>query len=59
VYDIYIMAKGKKRLPFQAEVAQRQAAALARTTAGRKTRWKNRKKDAARKACRGRSQADS
>jgi len=47
------MDKGKKRIPFQAEVAQRQAAAMARQTANRKTRWKNKKKDAARKACRG------
>lgn len=46
------MAKSKKRLPFQIEVAQRQAAAMANQTKGRKTRFKDHKKDAARKACR-------
>ena len=42
-----------KQLPFQAEAAQRGAAALARQTAGKKTNFVNRKKEADRKACRG------
>lgn len=46
------MGKSQKRLPHQAEVAKRQASAMANQTKGRKTRFKDRKKDAARKACR-------
>ena len=41
-----------KRLPFQVEAAQRGAAALARQTAGKKCGFKNKKKEASRKACR-------
>jgi hypothetical protein len=52
-YDKGAMGKSPKRLPFQAEVAQRQAAAMANQTKGRKTNYKNKKKEASRKACRG------
>ena len=42
-----------KKLPFQAEAAKRGAAALANQTKGKKCNFKNKKKEAARKACRG------
>lgn len=47
------MARSKKPLPFQAEVARRQAAAMANQTKGKKCGFKDRKKEANRKACRG------
>lgn len=53
------MARGKKRkMARAAEEAQRGAAALARTTKGRKTSFKNRKREANRKACRGKVESD-
>lgn len=48
----------KKRKPLDAEKAQRGAAAMARQTIGRKTSFKDKRKDANRKACRGKVQDD-
>lgn len=45
--------RSKKRLPKSAEEAQRGGAALANTTRGRARSFKDRKKEASRKACRG------
>lgn len=42
----------------QAEEAKRRAAGLASTTKGRARTFKNKKKEAARKACRGKVQHD-
>jgi hypothetical protein len=47
------MARQKNKLPKAAAAAKAQAAAMARQTAGRNTRFLNRKKEASRKACRG------
>jgi hypothetical protein len=50
--------KNSKRLPKAAAAAKAQAAAMARQTAGRNTRFFNRKKEANRKACRGKVDHD-
>jgi len=47
------MKRKKKRLPKGAEAAKRQSAGLAATTKGRSRRFKDRKKEQARNACRG------
>lgn len=44
----------KKQLPLAVAKLKARGAGLAASTRGRKTRFKDRKKDAARKACRGR-----
>lgn len=51
VYDI-CMVRNKKRLSKAVEEAKRRAAGLASTTKNRKINFKDRKKDAAHKACR-------
>lgn len=48
-----------KNLPLEAAKLKARGAGLAATTKGRKTYFKDRKKDANRKACRGRHNADS
>lgn len=45
--------KRKKLLPLAAEMAQRAAAAMASATKGRARTFVNRKREASRKACRG------
>lgn len=52
------MAKRKKRKSRAAEAAKAGAAAMARATHGRKTSFKNKKKDNARRACRGKIEAE-
>ena len=44
--------KNKQRLPLEVEKLKARCAGMAAATKGRKTRFKDRKKDAARKACR-------
>ena len=50
------MGKSKKRLPHEVEKLKARCAGMASTTKGRKTRFKDRKKDANRKACRGKQE---
>ena len=52
------MAKRKKRSRKAIEQAKAGAAAMARLTHKRKTTFENRKKEAARRACRGKIQAE-
>ena len=53
LYYMYMKRPKKQRKPKSAEKAQRGAGAMAIATKGRARRFKNRKKEAARKACRG------
>lgn len=51
------MKRATKRKPKGAEEGQRGAGAMANATRGMARRFKNRKKDAARKACRGKHES--
>ena len=49
----YLNMKRRKKVPRQAEESKRGAGAMANATRGRARRFKDRKKDANKKACRG------
>jgi len=53
VYTIDVGKKKKERLPAEVEELKARAAGMAFATRGRARRFKDRKKDADRKACRG------
>ena len=50
------MKKKKKRLPKSAEAGKRGAGAMATATRGMARRFKDRKKDASKNACRGKTE---
>jgi hypothetical protein len=57
VYHSTVMGKHKKEdLPHEVRKLKARGAGLAASTKGRKTTFKDRRKDASRKACRGRSE---